>query len=278
MPTLLALVTASLLPGFTQVAVEPAGGQVLAGTIPGTPRPGFVYLPPGFDPARRYPVAYLLHGLPGSPSEYVSGTDFGAFADRQIAAGALQPFIAIMPAAGESQRYDGEWAGGAWEKQLVGDVVPWVDANLPTVASPSGRVIAGLSAGAFGAIDIALRHPSLFGTAESWSGYFSPLHDGPFKRADAATLAANDPVTLARGEAAELRGDGMRFFLSTGPYHSHWIHPEETAEFARELRSLGLTVAYRSFASKVGEWSNQVDAGLAWAFTSSPGERSPAGG
>ena len=28
----------------------------------------------------------------------------------------------------------------------------------------------------------ALRNPGVFGTAESWSGYFQPLHDGPFDR------------------------------------------------------------------------------------------------
>jgi enterochelin esterase-like enzyme len=266
--TLAALASALLLPGFAPVATEPHGGQLYSGVFPGTPRAGYVYLPPSFDPAQRYPVVYLLHGLPGSPSEYVNGTDLGGYADAQIASGAVRPFIAVIPAAGQTASYGGEWAGGTWEQQLVQDVVPWIDSSLPTIATRPGRVIAGLSAGGYGAVDIALRHPALFGAAESWSGYFVPLPDGPFKHATAATLAANDPVTLVQEEASELRRDGIRFFVSTGPLHSHTISPHSTFTFARELRSLSLPVVYRSFPNKAGEWRDQMDAGLTWAFAS----------
>ena len=57
------------------------------------------------------------------------------------------------------------------------DVVPWVDAHLPTMPTLSGRVLAGLSADGYGAVDIGLRHRGLFGTLEAWSGYFTPFRD-----------------------------------------------------------------------------------------------------
>jgi S-formylglutathione hydrolase FrmB len=257
--------TLALLPGFHPIAHGPGGGLVLGGTFPGSERPGFVYLPPHFDPSGRYPVVYLLHGLPGAPSEYLFGTRLAAFADAGIEHGTLRPFIAVAPAGGPTAGYDGEWAGPL-ETEVVDDVVPWIDSRLPTIASPAGRIIAGLSAGGFGAADIGLRHPGLFGTIMSWSGYFEPLDDGPFKNAGAAVLAANDPVLLARREQAELRRDGSRFFVSTGPYHSHWIQPAATRAFARELRSLGLTVKSFSDPSLKGEWRMQLDAGLDWAL------------
>jgi enterochelin esterase-like enzyme len=177
----------------------------------------------------------------------------------------MRPFIAVIPAAGPDPTYDGEWAG-PWETALVKQIVPWVDANLPTIATPAGRVLAGLSAGGYGAFDIALRHPSLFGAVESWSGYFTPLRDGPFTHADAATLAANNPTLLARTEAAVLRRAGTRFFVSTGPFHSHWIPRGTTQTFARELHGLGLPVELRVYPDRVGEWRDQLDAGLNWAF------------
>ena len=127
-------------------------------------------------------------------------------------------------------------------------------------------MIAGLSAGGYGALDIGLRHPNLFGTIESWSGYFSPLRDGPFKHAGAATLAANDPTLLVRDEAPGLRTAGVRFFVSTGPAHSHWIPSDASWQFAAELRALGLQTTYRSYASNHGQWRDQLDAGLEWAF------------
>jgi len=265
MHVLAALAAALALPGFVPTASEPDGGHLLSGTFPGTARAGYVYLPPGFNPSDRYPVVYLLHGLPGSPSEYIDGTRLGDFADAQIAARTFRPFIAVIPAAGTSASYDGEWAG-QWETALVTDIVPWVDAHLPTLATASGRTIAGLSAGGFGAIDIALRHPGLFGTAESWSGYFTPLRDGPFVDANSATLEAHNPTALVRQEAATLRRDGTRFFISTGPPHSRQIKPASSAAFAVELRGLGIKVVYHSYASPLGQWREQLDTGLLWAL------------
>ena len=233
---------------------------MLQGTFPGGARPGYVYLPPRFDPSRRYPVVYLLHGMPGSPSEYLDGAGLTTFADS-----AARPFIAVMPAAGPEPHYNGEW-GGIWEHHVVDRVVPWIDAHLPTRASASGRVIAGLSAGGYGAVDIALRHPCVFGTVESWSGYFRPLRDGPFKNAPQRVLDAHDPVKLVPGEAGMLRANHVRFFLSSGPAHSHWFKPSETIAFAAELRRAGLHPTLRLFPSLQGEWTRQLASGLAWAL------------
>jgi enterochelin esterase-like enzyme len=259
MALLAALVTAAALPGFAPFVTGPNGGTVLTGTFPGAERPGYVYLPPGYSRAHRYPVVYLLHGMPGSPSEYLDGTNLAPFADAAISSGRLRPFIAVVPAAGPDRKYDGEWAG-PWEREVVDDVLPFIDAHLATVATAKGRVLAGLSAGGFGAVYIAMRHPGLFGVVESWSGYFHPLHDGPFKHDTNAQLHANDPRLLVRDAR------GMRFFLSTGPYHSHWIRPAETQTFARLLRAAGVQVRTLVYDRLKGEWRAQFDAGLTWAL------------
>lgn len=256
---------AALLPGFTPYAAGRSGGAVLTGVFPGGERPGYVYLPPGFTPQRRYPVLYLLHGMPGSPSEYLAGTDLTDWADTEIAAGAVGAFIAVLPAAGPDRDYNGEWAGPL-ENEIVDRLVPWIDAHLPTIATARGRVIAGLSAGGYGAVDIGLRHPNLFGTIEAWSAYFRPLHDGPFKHASRATLDANDPTILAPVEARLLHRAGTRFFLSSGPAHSHWFKPADTIAFDRELRAAGLPVRYHLYTRRQGEWRAQLDTGLHWAF------------
>lgn len=237
MAAIAALVTAALLPGFTPLAAGPDGGRVLTGVFPGGERPGYLYLPPHFDRATRYPVVYLLHGLRGSPEEYLAGTHLPGFADAAITAGRLRPFIAVMPAAGPDGAYNGEWAG-PWEDALL-RTVAWTDANLPTVVSPSGRILAGLSAGGFGAVDIGLRHPSVFGGVGSWDGYFTPFRDGPLAHATAAQLAAHDPMLLVREEAATLRHDGMRFYVSAGGNHGA-IRTSGSLAFARELRRLRL--------------------------------------
>jgi enterochelin esterase-like enzyme len=275
--SLTALVAAAAisLPGLHAYRSQPpAGGSILQGVIPyaqadRTLNPSIVYLPPNFSPARRYPVAYLLHGMPGSPLEYAHYFGILDWIDTEIAAGKLRPFIAVAPSA--AQRTGGEWAG-FWEQYVVHGVIPWVDSHLPTIASPRGRVLAGLSAGGFGAYDIGLRHPGLFGRLVSWSGYFHPLPDGPFVHASPARLAANDPWLILRAEGRKLRADGIRFFVSTGPPHSHWEQPSETIDFGRALARAGLPVTVRRFGSLREHWVEESHAGLLWAF----GEPQPA--
>jgi enterochelin esterase-like enzyme len=264
---------ASPLEGFALIQRGPSGGTVWQGVIPDTAvpgdrRPSLVYLPPGYPATRRYPVVYLLHGLPGSPYSYVDGLRVAAVADRLIAVGATVPFIAVMPVAGYTHRYTGEWAG-RWERYVVSDVVPWIDEHLPTLRKRSGRTLAGLSAGGFGAVDIGLRHPRLFSTLEAWSGYFAPPHDGPFRHTSAAALRRHDPALLIESEAALLRRLGERFFLSVGTTNDRWTEAR-TIAFSRELRRLG--IRRRLWLAPGGHnrrfWRRQLPAALSYAVGS----------
>lgn len=228
---------------WAPVARGPAGGTVWAGRIPNTVVPdrrlSGIYLPPGFTPAHRYPVVYLLHGMAGSPASIYRGMELAQVADGLIAGGA-PPFIAVLPVAGP--RVDpnsGEWAG-VWERYLVRDVVPWVDAHLPTIPTRAGRALEGVCAGGFGAVDIGLRHPGLFGTLGSFDGYFAPVfRDGPFVGASAADLLAHDPTVLVRRDAISLRRADVRFYVSVGGNHGAVLARWSVA-FAGELRALRL--------------------------------------
>lgn len=259
--------------GFAEIARGPDGGVAVQGWIPLQTQPRFfrptvLYLPPGYDPARRYPVLYLLQGFPGSPYEYVDGLDLVSVADRAITAGALPPFLAVIPPAGIDAHH-GDWTG-VWERYLVDRILPWTDAHLSTIANRSGRTLAGLSAGGYGAVDIGLRHPALFSTLESWSGYFHPLRTAALVHADAAELRAHDPSVLARSEAALLRRLSTRFFLSSGTTHDR-VTAAATKTFSTELRSLRL--AHRLWLAPGGHdgrlWRAQLPAALAYAL--SPG-------
>lgn len=239
-----ALAIAFPVAGWTPVAHGPDGGTVWTGRIPDTFVPSdrrlsAVYLPPGFDPARRYPVVYLLHGMKGAPSSIYDGMQLPRVADRLVSHGAA-PFIAVMPVAGPTAHPNsGEWAG-VWENYVVDDVVPWVDAHLPAIPNANARALEGLCAGGYGAMDIGLRHAGLFGTLGSFEGYFSPVfRDGPFVSASAADLRAHDPVLLVRRAAAALRRAGTRFYVSVGGNHGAVLARWSLA-FAQELHTLHL--------------------------------------
>jgi hypothetical protein len=241
------------LSGFVRVAQGPDGGVVLKGRIPNTVvrwdhRASAVYLPPGYQATgKRYPVIFLLSGFPGSPSGFYDSLRLAKIADGLIRASRTRPFVAVMPVAGRlTKRSDDEWAG-RWETYFVRDVVPWANAHLPLSGLQSDHAIAGMSAGAFGAVDIALRHPGLFGVAESWSGYFQPFRDGPLTKASPAELAAHNPTLLVRREAPQLRRLHTRVYLATGFNHGG-IFRRWTYEFGSELRGLG--IPYRIWASQ----------------------------
>jgi enterochelin esterase-like enzyme len=262
--------TALLPPSFELVSTGPDGGTIWQGTIPhpGVPdalRPAEIYLPPNASRLHRYDVAYLLHGFRGSPLGYVHGLRLADIADTAIAKGHVPPFIAVMPAAGATVRYDGEWVG-RWERLVVRDDVPWIDAHLPTRATRAHRAIGGDSAGGYGAVDIGLRHPTVFGTLESWSGYFSPIADGPLTHASQEQLDEHDPALLAYEHARLVRRLGLRFFLSCGSHDRGALR--ETRAFARELNRLRLP--HRVVVLPGGHngrfWRAQLPAALAYAF------------
>jgi S-formylglutathione hydrolase FrmB len=129
-----------------------------------------VLLPDGYDadPARHYPVLYLLHGAFGNDTDWTTAGDAEA-----ITAGA--PLIVVMPDGGQGGWYT-DWVNRRaygppeWETFHVDQLIPWVDDHYRTLAGHDGRAIAGLSMGGFGAISYAARHPDLFAWAGSFSG------------------------------------------------------------------------------------------------------------
>jgi len=281
------LLAAAFLPsGWTHVRTGLDGGAVWTGRIPNAVvawdhRQSAVYLPPDFSPSGRYPVVYLLQGMRGSPSEFWNSLDIADVADRLISSGKSPPFIAVMPAAGPRVHPNGgEWAG-VWEDYVIQDVMPWVDEYLPVLTGPGNTALEGLSAGGYGAVDIGLRHPGLFGTLGAWAGYFAPeFDDGPFVGASKAYDAAHTPTLLLRREATELRRAGTRFYISAGGDHGH-ILASWSLDFAHELRSLRLPVElWRLPAAKRGHfWSETFPSALVYAgagFRSPPTTMRPA--
>jgi enterochelin esterase-like enzyme len=263
------------VPGWTQVRTGVDGGTVWTGEIPNTQVPdsrqSAVYLPPGFDRSRRYPVVYLLHGLPGSPSSFYDGLRLADVADRAIAATG-HPFIAVVPVGGPTKNAgNAEWAG-VWGRFLVQDVVPWADTHLPTIAERQARALAGLCAGGYGAMNTGLRHTALFGTLESWEGYFAPVFDdGPFFGASKKMLRENDPTVLVRQEAPLLRTLGTRFYVSVGGNHAQVLRRWSLAFDALVVR-LGLPhdLWLLPPAERGHFWRATVPSALAYAASGFP--------
>lgn len=205
-----------------------------------------VYEPPGFQRLAAsgaiFPVLYLLHGSNSNGETYVDVGRAGVALDELLHSGRTRPFLIVIPLSTDGTRTDDtEWANagdGPFESELLA-VVRQVDENWPTIPTRSGRALAGLSMGGYGALNIGLHHLGVFGTLESWSGYFTQTRSGPFATETSTSLRDNSPADYAPALAPRLRRDPVRVFLYTG--HDDPLIRDQGA-FAAELRHLGVTV------------------------------------
>src|SRR5579875_1975716 len=124
-----------------------------------------IILPQDYDSgARRYPVLYLLHGYTGHYSDWVTRTGLTEYARHYEE-------IIVMP-EGENGWYVDNYTDPklGWQSYIIDDLIPYVDSHYRTVASRSGRAIAGLSMGGYGAMLLGLKYHQMFAAAASLSG------------------------------------------------------------------------------------------------------------
>lgn len=129
-----------------------------------------VLLPDSYakQPAKRYPVFYLLHGHTGN---FTSWLDYARFPPRY--ADDYQTIV-VLADGGNSfyVNWDGQTDGRPhrWEDAITQDLVPFIDSTYRTLPKAQHRGIGGLSMGGYGALLIGLKHPNMFGAVLSSSG------------------------------------------------------------------------------------------------------------
>lgn len=205
-----------------------------------------VYLPPGYasHPNTRYPVLYLLHGVPGRPGAFLATVRMGVLDDELVALHKIKPLILVMPSGSTSTFTDKEWVNGikpheGWETFVARDVVHAIDTTYRTI--PGDRGLAGLSEGGYGALNIGLHHPGEFRILESWSGYerADPLR-AIFGKSQ-ARLRENSPTSSVTHVVAALRRYHTYIWFYSGT--TDWFR-KQNAQFARLLTKLKLPHDY----------------------------------
>jgi len=197
MKKILFAIAASLLvqvSSYAQEAVKPAspGFDVLRENIPhgnldsityqsktvGNKRKALVYTPPGYSKKNKYPVLYLLHGIGGDEKEWLNGAQPQIILDNLYADGKLQPMIVVMPngramkddrATGNIFDSDKVQAFANFEKDLLNDLVPFVEKKYAVLTDREHRAIAGLSMGGGQSLNFGLGNLDKF----AWIGGFS---------------------------------------------------------------------------------------------------------
>lgn len=237
-------------------------------------------------PGTRYPVLYLLDGTSGTAADW---TTMGEA--EQTTAG--KPLIVVMPNIdlnGNGGGWCSNWPNGAesWETFHINQLIPWIDANLRTVATRAGRAIAGLSQGGFCSMSYAARHPDLFSVGLAYSGVPDIYYDADARAGaigiinateigldgvppntffgdpatDGINWAAHDPATLAEN----LRSTKLYLYWGNGqpgPYDSS-PNPSASAieglvwgdnnDFQARMQALGIPAYFDPYGAGTHSW------------------------
>jgi enterochelin esterase-like enzyme len=252
---------------------RPSSGTVVQDSLVspalrGQRRSFLVYLPPSYNtPAgrqKRYPTLYLLHGSPGKIIDWIVGGKADQAANTLIGLGKIPELIMVFPDGNGRRGSTSEWGNSGDHRQLIEsyvavDLVHYVDSHYRTIASPADRAIGGNSMGGFGATNIAIHHPDVFGFVISLGGYYRA--EGKIWGTNPAYLRANSPIDII---VSNRQSQHLQFFLGAAtrdqPYYN------DTLQFAQVLKrlhvryTLDIEKGYHSWHI----WQIQIYRALLW--------------
>ena len=241
--------------------------SMVSQALGGQTKPFIVYLPPSYytrqGQNRRYPTLYLLHGSPGNYKDWITAGKADQSAASLIAQQKIPELIMVLP-DGNGRISPSEWGNSYNQRQemetfVAVDLVRYIDQHFRTIAQPANRAIGGLSMGGFGAMNIAVHHPEVFGTAISLGGYYNA--ENSVWGNNVEYKQQNSPTKVLPNNRQAWK---LHIFLGAAtqdqPYYL------DTVQFAHELDSLSipyhldLEKGYHSWSV----WELQMYKALLW--------------
>ena len=144
----------------------------------GATRKTLIYTPPGYSKKQKYPVLYLLHGIGGDEKEWLKNGHPEIILDNLYAEKRIEPMIVVLP-NGRAMRDDRAignifdsvkvQAFATFEKDLLTDLIPFIEKNYPVYKDRDHRALAGLSMGGGQSLNFGLANLEKF----AWIGGFS---------------------------------------------------------------------------------------------------------
>ena len=164
-----------------------------------------VYTPPAYGMnSARYPVLYLLHGGGDDDEGWTAVGRLNFILDNLIAQGKAKPMIVVMP-NGFVRGADGELPPLAdrlvtaktappLERDLLGDIMPWIERNYRTLPGNQNRALAGLAVGGAQTLWMAIDHPEMFAYVGVFSSGLDTTRDPDFEKRSADFLRNPEKV------------------------------------------------------------------------------------
>lgn len=134
----------------------------------GTTRPLLIYTPPGFNAngKTKYPVLYLIHGGSDTEETWTKVGRANLIADNLIAQGKAKPMIIVMPYGNVRPSPMPDFT-----KDVINDIIPFVEANYPVHKDSKHRAVAGFSVGGGQTLNIGLTNTDKFAYVCSYAPF-----------------------------------------------------------------------------------------------------------
>ncbi len=168
--------------GFDNLRADIAHGKIDSvlynSKTVGTERKALIYTPPGYSKDKKYSVLYLLHGIGGDEHEWLNGGHPEVILDNLYAQNKIVPMIVVLPngRAIKDDRSTGNIMApekiqgfATFEKDLLNDLIPYIEKTFPVYGDKEHRAVAGLSMGGGQSLNFGLGNLDTF----AWVGSFS---------------------------------------------------------------------------------------------------------
>ena len=129
-------------------------------------RPLLVYTPPGYTPQKKDPVLYLIHGGSDTEETWTKVGRAHLIADNLIAQGKAKSMIIVMPYGNVRPAPMPDFT-----KDIIHDIIPYVEANYSVITKSKGRAVAGFSVGGGQTLNIGLTNTDTFSYICSYAPY-----------------------------------------------------------------------------------------------------------
>lgn len=148
-----------------------------------------VYTPPTYDknPDKKYPVFYLISGTTDTEEVYFKVGRMNLILDNLIAEGKAKEMIIVLPYGNPSKYFPAGTfdftKGDVFSKDLLNDLMPYVEANYRTLNDRDSRAIGGFSRGGNQGLAFGLSNLDKFSYLCSYSSFTSKDIPGVYDKA-----------------------------------------------------------------------------------------------
>lgn len=232
--------------------------------------PYCVILPPGYDAnkAKRYPVAYYLHGLGDNEQSLINSGGWSIY-EELLQRKKIGEFIIVAPAGLRSFYVDSRNGKMPYEQFFFKEFMPNIEKKYRVGTLRRERGLIGISMGGFGALHYAFSHPQIFGAVtthmaallddipQSFGGDAEQriMEDVFGRPPDEAYYRSVSPLALAHREpVTKLRSVAIRFDVGR---NDDYGFDAGNAELSRILKARGVPHQFQLNAGR-HNWSYVV--------------------